>query len=153
MAHYVSIYIELPVYLLKYIHGVCGQDYLTVKRTDELGTYILANLRPRPGVGFENQNKPGPNKLHLRISDRLTREVSNGKFLSDAAALNIKRKILSMFEDDLRHFVRKKHLDIGVDQVKLLRSFFQKYRIDEDDFKEGSMYRNYTRWKATKKIS
>lgn len=152
MANYIDIYIDLPSYLIKYVVGLTGQNFLIVKQNSEIGLFILPRLTDRPGKNHRENNKPGENKLLLRVCNRYTEKKGRGKFLPQDAINEIRKRIDAMFREDLRCHIRQKHIDTGVPQRQLLRSFFASYEIEEDDFAESSMYRDFTRWKSRRSI-
>lgn len=152
MAQYANFYIELPSYLIKYIIGACGQNYLTAKTSSNLGVSIINMTTNKPGKDYLEYLTPGENKLHIRVCDRYTQNRGSGQFLRTGSGALIRRKINAMFREDLYHHVRSKHLDTNVDQKQLIRGFFEMYKIEEDDFSESSMYRDYSRWKESKKV-
>lgn len=154
MANYTKIFIELKPHLVKYISETLTDQKLIVKKSSDLGNYILSMLKDRPCKPIRPRRapEPGANELVLLICDRYTRDSSTGKFLPDTAIDNIKRQLELMFRQDLRHYVRSEHLKTEIEEKYALRAFFDRYGITEEDFSEESMYRDYNRWKKSKKI-
>jgi len=148
----VEIYIPLASYLKKYQLGECGGDVLYINQKHEIGIIVLALLKQQPDHTFKSRKCPEPNEMVLSIADRLCNDKGRGKFLHEEGKKMIARKIRKMFLFDLRFYVRQNHLDFGTPEKYALRNFFEKYKISEDDFDEGSMYRDYTRWKKERKV-
>lgn len=153
MANYTEICIELDPHLIKYIAGTFPDQKVIVRKTNEFGIFVLAMLEDRPAEPLKPRTRePQPNELVLQICDTYTRESSTGKYLSHYAIDHIRRKLNKMFRTELREYVRRQHLETGIEEKYALRNFFRHYKITEDDFSEESMYRDYTRWKKSKKI-
>lgn len=154
MPNYVEIRIELEPHLIKYVASSFPERQLNVTKTSEIGIFILAMLtNDADEKALERMRRPrANNEISIMICSRYTEHKERGKFLTAAAVDMIKKKIRSMFITDLRLYVRQAHLDWGINEKDALRNYFKKYEITEDDFQEESMYRDYSRWKKSKKI-
>jgi hypothetical protein len=153
-SNYTRIFIELKPHLVKYVSETLTDQRLIVKKSSDLGNYILSMLKDRPAKPIRPRKAPEaqPNELVLMICDRYTRDSSTGKFLPETAIDNIRRKLELMFRQDLRHYVRQQHLETNIEEKYALRAFMNRYNITEEDFSEESLYRDYNRWKKSKKI-
>ncbi len=146
----VEIYVALDPHLKKYQLRECGGDKLFINQRSEIGIIVIALLEPVPDHTFRARpDGPDKNEVIISISDRL---CNGGRFLHEEGQKIIARKIRKMFLCDLRLYIRQNHLDFGTPEKYALRNFFDKYGITDDDFDESSMYRDYNRWKRSKKI-
>ncbi len=151
MSSPISVFIEMPVYLQKYLTAISinKKQPLQFRNKHDYNRLLINIVSNRTDIKPPDYNKPGI-KILLPFS-----KIKDIYFYNKISTENrelFRKTVKADLLYDFRLFI-KEMIRIGINRKDALELFFLSLNITEDDIKYESFYRQYTRYNKKRNIT
>lgn len=139
----ISVKIEMPVYLKKYLIGqsVNKQEPLEFSTEHDYSLLLVKLASNRPAERI----KHGENTVKIHLPFNRGKDVYFYNNIGINRRKYFREQVRLDFYYEFRTFL-KSRIMAGIERKIAIEEFFEKYKITEDDVKFESFYRNFTRY-------